>query len=65
MPTRVFVFNCTHGRNGTSFLSTVFAKTDAQLHLHGESTLNARSLFDHVVFCSNVTYADGGWKGGA
>ena len=26
---------------------------------------DARALFDHVVFCANVTYADGGFKGGA
>lgn len=25
---------------------------------------SAETFFDHVVFCTNVTYADGGFKGG-
>lgn len=59
---RVLIFNCTNGRNGSSFLGTILAKIKAQLQLHG-STEQPETFFDHVVFCTNVTYADGGFKG--
>ncbi|KAH7914388.1 Mur ligase [Hygrophoropsis aurantiaca] len=60
-PLRVLVFNCTNGRSGTLFLGSVLAKATAQLALYG-STETADSFFDHVIFCNNVTYADGGFK---
>ncbi|KAI5123423.1 hypothetical protein M0805_006128 [Coniferiporia weirii] len=60
---RVLVFNCTHGRSGPSFLSTVLAKVKAQLAAHQRSDIAPGLFFDHVIFCSNVTYADGGFKG--
>ncbi|KAF8272540.1 FolC bifunctional protein [Lactarius quietus] len=47
---RVLIFNCTRGRSGHSFLETVLETIAAQLQLH-------------VVFCANVTYADGRFKG--
>ncbi|TDL29406.1 FolC bifunctional protein [Rickenella mellea] len=62
--TRILIFNCTNGRNGVSFLGTILSKTNSQLLLHAEKDeQNAKELFDHVIFCSNVTYADGGFKG--
>ncbi|EIM88551.1 FolC bifunctional protein [Stereum hirsutum FP-91666 SS1] len=59
---RVLIFNCTNGRSGSSFLGTVLAKMKTQLQLHG-SKEEPETFFDHVVFCANVTYADGGFKG--
>jgi folylpolyglutamate synthase len=62
-PIRVFIFNCTHGRSGASFLETVLAKIATQLQLHG-SREDPHTFFDKVIFCTNVTYADGHFKGG-
>jgi folylpolyglutamate synthase len=62
-PIRVLIFNCTNGRSGLSFLETVLAKTEAQLQLHG-SKEDPHTFFDKAVFCANVTYADGNFKGG-
>jgi hypothetical protein len=62
-PIRVLIFNCTHGRSGTSFLETVLAKVATQLQLHGSAEA-PHAFFDKVVFCTNVTYADGHFKGG-
>ncbi|THH11485.1 hypothetical protein EW145_g640 [Phellinidium pouzarii] len=62
-PVRIFIFNCTHGRSGSSFLLTVLSKMKAQLQLHGKGDIDPNHFFDHVIFCSNVTYADGGFKG--
>ncbi|EGN93006.1 hypothetical protein SERLA73DRAFT_190127 [Serpula lacrymans var. lacrymans S7.3] len=61
-PPRVLIFNCTNGRSGTSFLGSIITKARAQLQLHGVKE-TTEELFDHVIFCSNVTYADGGFKG--
>ncbi|KAH8118386.1 tetrahydrofolylpolyglutamate synthase [Phellopilus nigrolimitatus] len=62
-PSRVLIFNCTNERKGSSFLSTMLTKAKAQLQLHGESNVDPKFFFDHVIFCSNVTYADGAFKG--
>ena len=62
--TRVLIFNCTNGRSAHALLGTAVAKITAQLELHGHAK-DAGAFFDHVVFCTNVTYADGGFKGGA
>jgi hypothetical protein len=62
-PIRVLIFNCTHGRSGTSFLETVLAKVATQLQLHGSAEV-PHAFFDEAVFCTNVTYADGHFKGG-
>jgi folylpolyglutamate synthase len=59
---RVLIFNCTRGRSGQSFLETVLEKAAAQLQLHGSSESHD-TFFDKVVFCANVTYADGRFKG--
>ncbi|KAJ8521967.1 hypothetical protein ONZ45_g1374 [Pleurotus djamor] len=61
--TRVLIFNCTSGRSGDAFLGGMLAKATAQLKLHNQADTDASHFFDHVVFCSNVTYADGGFKG--
>lgn len=63
-PSRVLLFNCTSGRSGSTFLSTMLATAGAQLKIHGRAE-DPQALFDHVIFCANVTYADGGFKGGA
>lgn len=60
---RVLIFNCTRGRSGQSFLETVLEKIAAQLQLHSSSESHG-TFFDKVVFCANVTYADGRFKGG-
>lgn len=62
-PIRVLIFNCTHGRSGASFLETVLAKVATQLQLHS-SVEAPYAFFDKVLFCTNVTYADGHFKGG-
>jgi hypothetical protein len=60
---RILIFNCTNGRSGASFLETVLTKIDAQIRLHGSGE-TSHTFFDKVVFCANVTYADGHFKGG-
>ncbi|TCD64329.1 Folylpolyglutamate synthetase [Steccherinum ochraceum] len=60
-PQRILIFNCTSGRSGSSFLGSMLAKAATQLQLH-QSNEVSDGLFDHVIFCTNVTYADGGFK---
>lgn len=60
---RVLVFNCTSGRSGASFLSSMHSTISTQLDLH-RRTETSESFFTHVIFCTNVTYADGHFKGG-
>lgn len=60
---RVLIFNCTHGRSAMSLLDSVLTKLSAQLQLHTQED-GTSSFFDHVIFCTNVTYQDGGFKGG-
>lgn len=60
----MLVFNCTSGRTGNTFLGAMFAKAAEQLKQYGR-TEEAGSLFDQVIFCVNVTYADGRFKGGS
>ena len=47
-------------------LSSVLTKLSAQLQSHTEEDQEdgESSFFDHVIFCTNVTYQDGGFKGG-
>lgn len=61
-PVRVLVFNCTSGRSGPSFLGSMYLKLSAQLKLN-QSPESSESFFDQVIFCTNVTYADGHFKG--
>lgn len=58
------VFNCTHGRNGLSFLSTLLHCARSNIEANGFDSNKLPQFFEHVVFCTNVTYADGGFKGG-
>lgn len=60
---RILVFNCTSGRSGPSFLGAMLAKSTTLLKAHGRED-DAHQLFDQVIFCANVTYASGNWKGG-
>ncbi|KAI0750871.1 FolC bifunctional protein [Daedaleopsis nitida] len=60
--TRVLIFNCTNGRSGHTFLGAMLTKANEQLKSHGHLE-DAGELFDQVIFCANVTYADGGFKG--
>ncbi|KAI3612308.1 tetrahydrofolylpolyglutamate synthase [Moniliophthora roreri] len=59
---RVLIFNCTSGRSGGSFLTSVNATANAQLKLYGLGDAG-KDLFSHVIFCTNVTYASGKFKG--
>ncbi|KIJ70094.1 hypothetical protein HYDPIDRAFT_172002 [Hydnomerulius pinastri MD-312] len=61
-PLRVLIFNCTSGRSGEAFLKTIMEETQKQLKL-SESGEDAKTFFDQVIFCSNVTYVDGHFKG--
>ena len=60
---KVLIFNCTSGRTGNAFLGAMLARAADQLKKHGRSQ-EASALFDQVIFCANVTYADGNFKGG-
>ncbi|KDQ20498.1 hypothetical protein BOTBODRAFT_26515 [Botryobasidium botryosum FD-172 SS1] len=69
-PKRVLIFNCTKGRSGSEFLGTILEHISQQLRLYGsqqlqdaEGTLPHGAFFDHVIFCANVTYANGSFKG--
>ncbi|KIP12703.1 hypothetical protein PHLGIDRAFT_123796 [Phlebiopsis gigantea 11061_1 CR5-6] len=61
-PKRVLIFNCTAGRTGASFLKAMVSKVGEQLKAHGRAE-DASQFFDRVVFCTNVTYASGSYKG--
>lgn len=61
-PLRVLIFNCTHGRSAKSLLGAVVSRIGAQLQVHA-SAEDPGLFFDHIIFCTNVTYADGGFKG--
>ncbi|KAJ9093464.1 hypothetical protein QFC19_008323 [Naganishia cerealis] len=64
---RVLIFNCTSGRSAQGLLSALLnaAKRGLQAS-HKESDVDDAVVkwFDKVVFCTNVTYTDGGFKGG-
>ncbi|KAJ7507962.1 FolC bifunctional protein [Mycena galericulata] len=59
---RILVFNCTSGRSGSAFLESMHSKIATQLTTFNSDETSS-SFFDHVIFCTNVTYADGGFKG--
>ncbi|KAF8323781.1 FolC bifunctional protein [Clavulina sp. PMI_390] len=64
-PQRVLIFNCTSGRSGLTFINTLLENIAAQLEKHASTSLLADhpGFFDTVIFCTNVTYADGKFKG--
>ncbi|KAG2156192.1 FolC bifunctional protein [Suillus clintonianus] len=61
-PPRVLIFNCTSGRSGDDFLTTILQKIEERLTTYG-STEKKEEFFAKVIFCSNVTYASGNFKG--
>jgi folylpolyglutamate synthase len=61
--TRVLIFNCTSGRSGDEFLKVILQKTEERLAQYG-SPEKKEDFFAKVIFCSNVTYASGNFKGG-
>ncbi|KAG8218628.1 FolC bifunctional protein [Butyriboletus roseoflavus] len=61
-PQRVLIFNCTHGRSGETFLGVILNGIKTQLSAFNSPEESSR-FFDQVVFCSNVTYTDGHFKG--
>ncbi|KAF8209410.1 FolC bifunctional protein [Mycena galopus ATCC 62051] len=58
---RILIFNCTNDRSGSTFLGSIYSHITTQLKLFN-SDEDASSFFDHVIFCPNVTYVDGGFK---
>ncbi|KAF9057696.1 FolC bifunctional protein [Panaeolus papilionaceus] len=56
---QILVFNCTSGRSGESFLQIIKETILAKL----EKSFMELPFFDEVIFCTNVTYADGHFKG--
>ncbi|TFK55902.1 FolC bifunctional protein [Heliocybe sulcata] len=59
--TRALIFNCTGGRTGSALLGTMLAKIGEQLKAHS-SDKDGSNFFDHVIFCTNVTYSSGTFK---
>ena len=59
---RVLVFNCTNGRSGDSLLGTLLSTIEKKLGTSDPQTL--ATFFEHVIFCTNVTYSSGEWKAG-
>lgn len=62
-PRRVLIFNCTAGRTGASFLDAMLEGIESLLKTHGREGESKETFFDQVVFCTNVTYASGSYKG--
>jgi folylpolyglutamate synthase len=58
---RVLIFNCTSGRSAYALLGALL---DAGKKATGKSSADVGSWFDRVIFCTNVTYVDGHFKGG-
>lgn len=57
----VLVFNCSGGRAGESLLG---ALSEAGTRTVEKSAVELGNSFDSVIFCTNVTYVDGNFKGG-
>ncbi len=55
---RVLIFNCTSERSAPALLKALLTRGKEG------SASELGETFDHVVFCANVTYIDGGFKGG-
>jgi hypothetical protein len=61
--TRILAFNCTK-RDGSVFLQAILSKAAAQIR-SCKLSIDASTLFEHVIFCTNVTHAHGGFKSGS
>ncbi|PVG03448.1 FolC bifunctional protein [Serendipita vermifera] len=59
---RILIFNCTHGRTGSTLLNALLDSFKSKL-VSNELDTNIETFFDHVIFCTNVTYSDGTFKG--
>jgi len=59
---RTLIFNTGGGRAGPSFLEAIYKQITVQLS-ENQSSEDPTTFFDRVIFCTNVTYADGGFKG--
>jgi folylpolyglutamate synthase len=59
---RILIFNCTNGRSAYDLLEALLGA--GKKVLKRSSLEGVGSWFDRVVFCTNVTYTDGGFKGG-
>ena len=57
----VLIFNCSGGRAAESLLGSLL---DAGAKVRGKTVQELGSGFEEVVFCTNVTYANGNFKGG-
>jgi folylpolyglutamate synthase len=57
----VLVFNCSGGRAGESLLGSLLEAGAGRV---GVSKEELGKSFDSIVFCTNVTYTDGQFKGG-
>lgn len=57
----VLIFNCSGGRAAESLLESLL---QAGAGVTGKSVEELGKGFEEVVFCTNVTYADGNFKGG-
>ncbi|EJU06427.1 FolC bifunctional protein [Dacryopinax primogenitus] len=63
-PIRILIFNCTNGRSGQTLLGALLSTAVIQIKKHEQGdALPKDGFFDHVIFCTNVTYADGHFKG--
>jgi folylpolyglutamate synthase len=56
----VLIFNCSGGRQGETLLGALL---DAGARTAGASPADLGKTFDTVIFCTNVTYTDGHFKG--
>jgi folylpolyglutamate synthase len=57
----VLIFNCSGGRAAETLLASLL---EAGAETIGKSLEDLGAGFEEVVFCTNVTFADGGFKGG-
>ncbi|KAJ9099920.1 hypothetical protein QFC21_003925 [Naganishia friedmannii] len=63
---RVLIFNCTSGRSARGLLQALLNAARKGLQKQGRASDADDAVlqfFDKVVFCTNVTYTDGGFKG--
>jgi folylpolyglutamate synthase len=57
----VLIFNCSGGRAAETLLASLL---DAGSETSGKTLEELGAGFEEVIFCTNVTFADGGFKGG-
>jgi folylpolyglutamate synthase len=57
----ILIFNCSGGRAAETLLASLL---EAGAETSGKTLEELGAGFEEVVFCTNVTFADGGFKGG-